>query len=90
MQLNKLKGKYSPHYACKVLFLTCSFAKKKVVKQSLKNSLKEAKKKSKTGTYKNSSFSFDAFIVFIYLSGVSKLKLTEGKILSNKITNIDY
>ena len=29
MQLNKLKGKYSPHYACKVLFLTCSYAKKK-------------------------------------------------------------
>ena len=61
---------------CFYLVLT---QKKKVVKQSLKNSLKVAKKKSKTGTYKNSSFSFDAFIVFIYLSGVSKLKLTEGK-----------
>ena len=43
------------------------------------------KKNSKTGTYKNSSFSFDAFIIFIYLSGVLKLK-----ILSSKITNIDY
>ena len=47
MQLNKLKCKYSPHYACKVLFLSCSYAKKKVVKQSLKHSLKVAKKKMK-------------------------------------------
>ena len=43
------------------------------------------KKKARLELNKNSSFSFDAFIVFIYFSGVSKLK-----ILSNKITNIDY
>jgi len=56
-----------------------------VVKERLENSLKVAKKKARLELNKNSSFSFDAFIVFIYLSGVSKLK-----ILSNKITNIDY
>ena len=80
MQLNKLKGKYSPHYACKLLlFLSCSYAKKKSGKAVSEKQLESGEKKSKTGTYKNSSFSFDAFIVFIYLSGVSKLKLTEGK-----------
>ena len=79
MKLNKLKGKYSPHYACKVLFLSCSYAKKKSGKAVSEKQLESGEKKSKTGTYKNSSFSFDAFIVFIYLSGVSKLKFTEGK-----------
>ena len=43
------------------------------------------KKKKKQELNKNSSFSFDAFIVYIYFSEVSKLK-----ILSNKITNIAY
>ena len=79
MKLNKLKGKYSLHYACKVLFLSCSYAKKKSGKAVSEKQLESGEKKSKTGTYKNSSFSFDAFIVFIYLSGGSKLKLTEGK-----------
>ena len=45
----------------------------------------EKKKKARLELYKNSSFSFDAFIVYIYFSEVSKLK-----ILSNKITNIAY
>ena len=45
----------------------------------------EKKKKARLELNKNSSFSFDAFIVFIYLSGVSKLT-----ILSDKIPNIDY
>ena len=36
-------------------------------------------------TYKNSSFSFNALIVFIYLPEISKLK-NQGKI-SNKITS---
>ena len=43
------------------------------------------KKKARLELNKNSSFSFDAFIVYIYFSEVSKLK-----ILSNKITNIAY
>ena len=39
---------------------------KKVVKECLKNSSKEAKRTSKTAnSNKNSSFSFDAFIFFI-------------------------
>ena len=44
-----------------------SYAKKKVVKECLKNSSKEAKRTSKTATNsnKNSLFSFDAFIFFI-------------------------
>ena len=56
-----------------------------MVKERLKNSLKVAKKKARLELNKNSSFSFDASIVFIYLSGVSELT-----ILSDKITNIDY
>ena len=47
--------------------------------------MKVAKKKARLELNKNSSFSFDAFIVYIYFSEVSKLK-----ILSNKITNIAY
>ena len=52
---------------------------KKVVKERLKNSLNVAKEKARLqiATYKNSSFSFDASMVFIYLSEVSKLKIRE-------------
>lgn len=56
-----------------------SLHKEKSGKAVSEKQLESGVKKSKTGTYKNSSFSFDAFIVFIYLSGVSKLKLTEEK-----------
>ena len=56
-----------------------------MVKERLKNSLKVGEKKARLELNKNSSFSFNAFIVFIYLSGVS-----EPTILINKITNIDY
>ena len=52
MKLNKLKGKYSPHYACKVLFLSCSYAKKKSGKAVSEKQLESGEKKSKTGTYK--------------------------------------
>ena len=53
--------------------------------------LKSGEKKKailQIATYKNSSFSFTAFIVFIYLPEVSKLKIREK--ISNKVTNIDY
>ena len=68
---------------CFYLVLTQRKSAKRVPEKQLKSGQKKKQDR-------NSSFSFDAFIVFIYLSGVSKLKLTEGKVLSNKITNIDY
>ena len=60
------------------------FRKEKSVKKILKktkNSLKVAKKKARLqiATYKNSSFSFDAFIFFIYLPEVLKLKIIREK-----------
>ena len=64
-------------------FLSCSFAKKKLLKECLiLKTLKVAKRKSQTvqkSTYKNSSFSFDAFIFFIYLPEVLKLKIIREK-----------
>ena len=67
--LNKPKGKYSPHCACKVPFLSCSYAKKcgKGASEEQFESGEKKKKKARLELDKNSSFLFDAFIVFIYL-----------------------
>ena len=62
------------------------FLRKKISgKGASEKQFESGEKKKKQELNKNSSFSFDAFIVYIYFSEVSKLK-----ILSNKITNIAY
>ena len=61
----------------KYRFLSCSSAKRKVVKECLKNSSKWRKEKARLqiATYKNSSISFNAFTFFIFLPEFSKLKV---------------
>ena len=66
-----------------ILFLRKKISGKEASEKQFESG--EKKKKARLELNKNSSFSFDAFIVYIYFSEVSKLK-----ILSNKITNIAY
>ena len=68
-----------------ILFLRKEISGKGASEKQFESGEKRKKKEARLELNKNSSFSFDAFIVYIYFSEVSKLK-----ILSNKITNIAY
>ena len=77
--------------AWKGWFLSCSFAKKKVLKECLKNSLKVAKRKSQTTNSNLQKFIILIWCLhFLYLSsGSLETKNHQGKIRNN-ITDIGY
>ena len=58
--------------ACKLPFFILILRKEKSAKRVPEKQLKSGEKKKQD---RNSSFSFDAFIFFIYLPEVSKLKI---------------